>query len=106
METPSRKDIDARAEWEQRIGQRTGEEGHERPSSPALPPPTGLWSESGAGQVTLRWQPVEGAVGYLVYRCESPNGPFERVDHGGGDVLAVPGPPYCDTTGVPGTRYW
>ena len=106
MHTPPRKDTNARAEWEQHIGQRTGEEGQARPSSPALPAPAGLWSESGAGKVTLRWQPVEGAVGYLVHRSESPDGPFERIDHGGGDVLAVPGPPYCDTTGIPGTRYW
>src|SRR5690242_5273415 len=102
----SRKDSNARAEWEQRIGQRTGEDGQQRPASPGLPPPAGLWSESGAGQVTLHWQTVEGAVGYLVHRSESPGGPCERVDHGGRDVLAVPGPPYCDTTGTPGTRYW
>src|SRR5690348_6642499 len=100
------KDTNARAEWEQHIGQRTGEDGQQRPTSPALPAPTGLWSESGAGQVTLHWQPVEGAVGYLVHRSESPRGPFEPVDHGGRDVLAVPGPPYCDTTGIPDTRYW
>ena len=29
----------------------------------------------------------------------APDGPFEVVDHGGGDVLAVPHPPYADTTG-------
>lgn len=106
MEFPSRKDSSARAEWEQHIGQRTGEDEPHASVLPSLPAPTGLWSESGAGQVTLRWQPVEGAVGYLVHRSESPDGPFERVDHGGGDVLAVPGPLYCDTMGIPGTRYW
>ena len=106
METSPRKDTNARAEWEERIGQRTGENEPHGLTTPALPPPDGLRSESGAGQVTLRWQPVSGAVGYLVHRGASPNGPFKPVDHGGGDVLAVPGPSYCDTTGIPGTRYW
>src|SRR6266567_4059339 len=72
-----------------------------------LPPPGGLVAESGAGQVTLRWQPVAGAMGYFVHRSESANGPFSRLNHGGeGDTLAVPGPLFADTTGVPGTRYW
>ena len=106
METPSHNDKQARVEWEERIGQRTGEDAQGRGVKTGLAPPDGLRSESGAGQVTLHWQLVEGAVGYLVHRSESPAGSFEPVDHGGGDVLAVPGPPYCDTTGIPGTRYW
>ncbi|MBE3561771.1 MAG: hypothetical protein IMW89_21490, partial [Ktedonobacteraceae bacterium] len=72
----------------------------------ALPAPSSLEAEAGAGQVTLRWQPVEGAVGYFVYRSESPGGPFTVLDHGGGDVLAVPSSPYADTTGLPGKSYW
>ncbi len=71
-----------------------------------LPPPAGLRAEAGAGQVTLRWEPVRGAIGYLVQRAESPEAPFETVDHGGRDVLAVPGPVYCDTTGRPDTTSW
>jgi xylan 1,4-beta-xylosidase len=68
---------------------------------------TGQQAESGAGQVTLRWQPVAGAMGYFVHRSESASGPFSRLNHGGeGDILAVPGPLFADTTGVPGTRYW
>ena len=57
--------------------------------------------------MTLRWQPVAGAMGYAIQRSESPDGPFARLKHGGdGDVLAVPGPMYADTTGIPGTQYW
>src|SRR5205085_1078864 len=75
--------------------------------STVLPPPRGLTAESGAGQVTLRWQPVTGAMGYFVLRSESVDGPFSQINHGGkGDILAVPGPQFADTTGKPGTQYW
>ena len=67
----------------------------------ASPPRRGCAPTSGAGQVTLRWEPVDGAIGYLVHRAPAADGPFEAVDHGGRDVLAVPGPVYCDTTGEP-----
>jgi xylan 1,4-beta-xylosidase len=56
--------------------------------------------------VTLSWELVPGAIGYLVHHAPSVNGPFEPVDHGGRDVLAVPGPAYCDTTGERGHPYW
>jgi len=72
----------------------------------ALRPPARLRAASGAGQVTLRWEPVAGAIGYLVHRAPKADGPFVPVDHGGRDVLAVPGPVYCDTTGEPGEPYW
>lgn len=78
-------------------------------SGPAtvLPPPSDLVAESGARQVTLRWQQVAGAMGYFVHRSESAHGPFTRLDQSGmGDTLAVPGPLFADTTGVPGTLYW
>jgi xylan 1,4-beta-xylosidase len=61
---------------------------------------------AGRAQVTVDWDPVEGACGYQVWRADQPGGPFEPVDHLGLDVLAVPHPPYCDTTGVPGQEYW
>ncbi|MFL5667010.1 MAG: GH39 family glycosyl hydrolase, partial [Ktedonobacteraceae bacterium] len=96
----------ARAAWEERIGQRSNAQAGEHIVVAALPPPGSLLAQPGAGQVTLSWQPVPGAVGYLVHRSESPSGPFVSIDHGGGDVLAVPEPLYADTTGVPGTRYW
>ena len=50
----------------------------------------------GRAQVTVDWAPVDGAVGYLVHRtC---GGAPLIVDHHGGDLLAVPDPPYVDTT--------
>ena len=92
----------AREDWERRIGRRSRSAAVE--PGRALPPPSGLRADSGAGQVTLSWSPVAGAIGYLVHRSDSPDGPFIPVDHGGRDVLAVPGPVYCDTTGKPGER--
>ena len=35
-----------------------------------------------------------------------PAGPFAPLDHGGSDVLAVPAPPYADTSVVVGETYW
>ena len=63
-----------------------------------LPAPAGVAAVAGRGQVTVSWEPVAGAIGYAVYRASSASGPFEVVDHGGGDVLAVPHGPYADTT--------
>src|ERR1700726_1014532 len=104
MDTSSRQDAGARAEWEERIGKRstTGAVSQGQHVAVALPPPDGLMAEPGVGQVTLSWQPVEGAAGYLVQRGESPDGPFSPINNGGGDVIPVPGPPFADTTGSPG----
>jgi xylan 1,4-beta-xylosidase len=66
-----------------------------------LPPPAGVRAERGRGQVTISWQPVEGAVGYLVHRSTGSDEPFMPLDHGGGDVLAIPHSPYVDTMGDP-----
>jgi xylan 1,4-beta-xylosidase len=108
MDTPLKRDAGARAEWEERIGKRSNidAESQGQHAAVALPPPDGLVADPGVGQVTLRWRPVAGAVGYLAQRGESPDGPFAPVNNGGGDVIPVPGPPYADTTGSPGTRYW
>src|SRR5262249_4959175 len=38
-------------------------------------------------------------------RADAPAGPFEPLDHGGSDVLAVPEPPYADTSVVAGETY-
>ncbi|MFL6130765.1 MAG: GH39 family glycosyl hydrolase [Mycobacteriales bacterium] len=92
----------ARADWEGRIGRRTG--GQLRRAG--LAPPARLRAEPGRGQVTLEWEPVPGAIGYLVHRADGPDGPYVPVDHGGNDVLAVPHPPYADTTGTPGRPAW
>jgi len=97
--------VTARADWERRIGRR-GLPGDEN-GSEWLPPPSGLRAVAGGGHVTLDWDPVPGAAGYLVYRAEAADAPFEPLDHGGGDVLAVPGGPYADTSGEPGrVRYY
>jgi xylan 1,4-beta-xylosidase len=64
-----------------------------------LPAPAGLTAVAGRGQVTLAWDPVPGAIGYAVHHAASADGPFTVLDHGGGDVLAVPHGPYADTTG-------
>ncbi len=86
----------ARSDWETRIGRRSGDTG--QGEEVALAPPQRIRVSSGRGQVTLRWEPVEGAAGYLVHVAPGPDGPFESLDHGGRDVLAVPHGPYCDTT--------
>ncbi|MFC5927085.1 GH39 family glycosyl hydrolase [Micromonospora vulcania] len=56
---------------------------------------------AGRGQVSVDWDRVPDAVGYLVHRADG-DGPYRVVDHRGGDLLAVPGPPYGDTTVEPG----
>lgn len=101
---PADDDAQARTGWQEHVGQRTAAAPHL--ARPDLPPPGDLRAEAGAGQVTLRWPSVNGAMAYLVHRSEAPSGPFEPIDHGGRDVLAVPGPTYADTTGIAGTRYW
>ena len=95
---------DARTDWEQRIGIRSGQ----APSSqaPRLDPPTGLTASAGGAQVTLHWDEVPLAVGYQVHVAEGPDGPWVALDHAGRDVLAVPAPPYADTTGKPGQERW
>jgi xylan 1,4-beta-xylosidase len=92
---------DARADWEERIGRRgmPGQDAHHGAAA-GLAPPTGLRAVSGQGHVTLDWDPVPGAAGYLVYRAAGE--PYQPLDHGGGDVLAVPAGPYADTSGEPG----
>ena len=78
--------------------------GETRPAD--LDPPAGLVATGGRGQITLHWNPVPGAIGYAIHRATTPDGPYTLVDHGGGDVLAVPHGPYADTTINPGTTYW
>ncbi len=95
---------DARSDWEQRIGIRSGEGAVV--DVPRLDPPTGLVATAGAAQVTLDWDPVPGAVGYQVHVADSADGELAPVDHQGMDVKAVPHPPYVDTTGKPGAERW
>lgn len=73
----------------------------------ALAAPAGLAARPGVGQVTLEWAPVDGAIGYLVHRADTADGPFEPLDHHGGDtVLAVAHPPYADTQVEAGRTHW
>jgi len=74
--------------------------------SSAVQPPTDLRTEAGRGQVTLRWAALPGAAGYLILRALRREGPFTILDHGGGDVLAVPGCVYADTTAGAGGQPW
>ena len=95
----------AREDWETRISTRSDQ--RETAPVPDLPAPTGLTVTEGSGHVTLSWDPVEGAIGYLVHRAPagSPRDDLSPVDHRGGDVLAVPEAWYVDTTGEPGASY-
>jgi xylan 1,4-beta-xylosidase len=90
----------ARIAWFEQLGSQTDR------TNPAaavgLDAPTGVEATAGQGHVTLGWQPVDGAIGYLVQRASIPDGEFAVIDHGGGDVLAVPSPPYADTMGEVG----
>jgi len=95
---------DARSDWEQRIGIRSGEATTGK--APRLDPPTRLAAKAGGSQVTLTWDPVPGAVGYQVYVADGPDTELTRLDHAGRDVLSVPHPPYADTTGKPGAERW
>lgn len=94
----------AREEWDRQMASRDA--AHTGARSHRLLPPVGVRAAAGAGQVTITWDPVRGALGYLVHRSEQPDGPFEAVDHGGRDVLAVPTSGYADTTGEVARTYW
>ena len=94
----------ARADWEARIGLRSdAEAGLELPS---LASPAGLRAIGGRGQVTLDWEPVDGAAGYIIERATSPDGPWELLEIGEPEVRPVPHPPYTDTAGSPGAGAW
>jgi xylan 1,4-beta-xylosidase len=93
--------VDSRSDWQARIRRRRASAG----DGTVLPAPQGVRVSPGRGHVTVDWQPVPGAVGYLVLRADDIDGPYPVVDHRGGDVLAVPHPPYADTTCEPGRVY-
>jgi len=96
----------AREDWERRIGVRSDPAVQPRAVEPRLPPPAGLTARDGRGAVTLSWSAVAGASGYLVHRAASAAGPWSPLDHGGGDVLAVPATVYTDTLAEPGREAW
>lgn len=92
----------ARIAWFATLGSKTD---RDRPAAAiTLPPPAHVRAVRGRSQTTIDWSPVTGAAGYLVHRGTSRHGPFEPIDQGGGDVLAVPHGPYLDTTSRPGAK--
>ncbi|MER5768787.1 glycoside hydrolase [Streptomyces sp. NPDC001985] len=92
----------AHVDWESRIGKPSDTR---LTGAGELPAPTRVTARDGTGHVLLDWTPVDGALGYLVHRADTAEGPFEPLDHLGGDVLAVPHPPYADTLAEPGRGY-
>jgi xylan 1,4-beta-xylosidase len=94
----------ARIAWFEELGAQAE---RNRPApTPELPAPSGVVATSGRGQVTIDWRPVDDAAGYVVHRATAQDGPWHAIDHRAGDLLAVPHPPYADTTGTPGTVAW
>ncbi|MEP6666038.1 MAG: xylan 1,4-beta-xylosidase [Nocardioidaceae bacterium] len=91
----------ARTDWEDRIGRRS--DTAEMEATPRLPPPESIRARCGRGQVTLDWSAVPGAVGYQIYVADGDE-EARPLDHAGRDVLAVPHPPYVDTTTPAGPR--
>jgi xylan 1,4-beta-xylosidase len=86
---------DARADWEQRIYQRT----ESADQTPTLPAPTGVRAEPAVGYIRLTWDQVPGAAGYLIERNDT------LVGHGGSDVAAVADSPFADTGLQDGVEY-
>ncbi|MDN3352376.1 hypothetical protein [Actinomadura sp. DC4] len=84
------------ADWRNRIHQASG--------SPApatnvtLAAPARPRATAGAGWVGLTWEPVEGAIGYLIHRAPAADGPYEPIEQPDVDVPAVPYPAYTDTS--------
>lgn len=91
-------------DWRLRIGERRADAATGPPV--ALPAPAAVIATAGRGQVSVDWAEVPGSAGYLVLRSSSPDGPFQPVDHGGMDVLAVPFGAYADTTEVNAGSAW
>ena len=93
---------DARADWEARIGVRSDAEAGL--DLPRLDAPQGLTARSGRGQVTLDWDRVEGAAGYVIERrpAGEDGGDWELLEIGEPEVRPVPHPPFTDTSGPVG----
>ena len=94
----------ARIAWFDEVGAQTE---RNRPAREiVLAAPRGVRASGGRGHVTVTWDAVDGAVGYVVHRAERRDGPFAAIDHGAGDLLAVPESPYVDTSGERGRAVW
>ncbi len=94
----------ARIAWFEELGSQT----HRDAAAPAvsLPAPRHVTATGGRAQVTVAWDGVEGAAGYLVQRADSRDADLMPIDNRGGDVLAVPHGPFVDTTLEPGAGGW
>jgi xylan 1,4-beta-xylosidase len=73
---------------------------------PRLAAPQGVVARPGRGQVTLDWEAVAGAAGYLVRRADDPDGDYTPLEIGEPWVRPVPHPPLTDTTGIVGSPAW
>ena len=90
----------ARSDWEARIGLRSdAEAGLELPR---LGAPRRLTARAGRGQVTLDWEAVDGAAGYVIERRDDDGGDWSLLEIGEPEVRPVPHPPFTDTSGRPG----
>ncbi|MEU4535356.1 hypothetical protein AB0G15_10870 [Streptosporangium sp. NPDC023825] len=89
----------AHRDWQARIYRPSGEVAATGRVEVAAP--RGLRAESGGGHVTLTWEPVAGAIGYLVHRAPAEAGPYTPTEQRDVDVPAVPDPRYVDTRGEP-----
>jgi len=103
-ETPLPSAAVARTAWLEAVARRAE---RDRPAPPVLlPPPDDVVALLGRGHATIAWSPVPGAAGYLVHRAPTEDGDFMPIDHGGGDLLAVPCGPYVDTSGPDDGPAW
>ena len=75
----------AREDWESRIFQRSDD----MVASSTLSPPTAVVAEPRSGYIFLRWEPVPGAVGYVIEMADGRGAPTV-LRHGGSDVAAIP----------------
>jgi xylan 1,4-beta-xylosidase len=73
---------------------------------PRLATPRGLVARPGRAQITLDWEPVDGAAGYLVRRADRRDGDYAPLEIGEPWVRPVPHPPLTDTTGTAGQPAW
>jgi xylan 1,4-beta-xylosidase len=94
---------DAGMAWEALTAQRRGGGAG---ALPRLAPPQGVVARAGRGQVTLDWECVEGAAGYLVRRADRADGDYIPLEIGEPWVRPVPHPPLTDTTGAVGVEAW
>ena len=92
----------ARADWEARIGQHSDAEAPVE--LPDLAAPGSLRAAVGRGHVTLDWEPVAGAAGYVIERASAPDGAWEMLQIGEPEVRPVPHPPFTDTSGRSGVE--